>query len=122
MWYDAIMAYKALRIDCAYMRLDPCRPWLRIRQRPISNDFLSARSLSRLHELIGKASCDASDSAKGTYLPTRLIDVKAKKLYKLEAHNLKKMMKRLERKQTRLKRGTWLSAIVGDLKRSLRNS
>lgn len=58
--------------------LDPCRPWLRIRHKPISNGFLSARSLRRLNELIDKSLCDdASDSVQSTYLPTRLIDVRA---------------------------------------------
>lgn len=63
--------------------LDPCRSWLRIRRKPISNDFISTRSLSRLHELIDKSLCDASDPAQGTFLPTRLIDVGANNSTKL---------------------------------------
>ncbi|KAK1241336.1 hypothetical protein MKX08_001310 [Trichoderma sp. CBMAI-0020] len=81
-WGDSKKEY-SLQYRITADTCDPCRPWLKIRRKPISNDFLSARSLRRLHELIGKSLSDASDSAQSTYLPTRLIDVGAKNSTKL---------------------------------------
>ncbi|UKZ66486.1 uncharacterized protein TrAtP1_007659 [Trichoderma atroviride] len=77
-WEEYSLQYRISADAC-----DPCRPWLRIHRKPISNDFPSAQSLTRLHKLIGKSLCDASDSAQSTYLPTRLIDVGANNATKL---------------------------------------
>lgn len=56
---------------------DPCATWLQVRHRPITNDRLSARSLSWMRSVIDE-SLEASPPVEGNFLPTRLLDLGSK--------------------------------------------